>query len=315
MRPAFLALLLALAAAPAAAQPQPDAGQAAGLAELAALDRRVAAIGFRLATANRGLCADPTHLSGLDLHHLSQYGRDYRAAARARFGLGALPAVLLVVEGGPADLAGVAAGDQLVGADDARFEASEPGPGADGSFARTAAATRLLETALADGRARLRLTRRGRPLTVEIEGRPGCRSTFQVVPGRRLNAYADGTIVQITSRLAQYAASDDELAAVLAHEFAHNVLRHRERLDRAGVARGALSQFGRSARLIRETEIEADRLSVRLMAAAGFRPAAAAAFWRRFGPRDWLGLFGGSTHQSWRRRVELIEQAIAELPQ
>lgn len=159
MRPAFLLLLLALAAAPAAAQPQPAAGQAAGLAELAALDRRVAAIGFRLATANRGLCADPVHLSGLELHHLSQYGRDYRAAAQARFGLGALPAVLLVVEGGPADLAGIAAGDQLVAADDAPFDASEPRTAADGSFIRTAAAMRLLEAALADGRARLALIR------------------------------------------------------------------------------------------------------------------------------------------------------------
>jgi hypothetical protein len=46
------------------------------------------------------------------------------------------------------------------------------------------------------------------------------------------------------------------------------MLRHRTRLDSGGVAY-FLGNFGRNARLIRETESEADRLSVYLLDRAG----------------------------------------------
>ena len=49
--------------------------------------------------------------------------------------------------------------------------------------------------------------------------------------------------------------------------------RHRVRLDAARVSRGFLGNFGRNARLIRETEVEADRLSVYLLERAGYDPA------------------------------------------
>ena len=59
--------------------------------------------------------------------------------------------------------------------------------------------------------------------------------------------------------------------------------------------RGFLGNFGRNARRIRETEVEADRLSVYLLDRAGYDPDAAVRFWSRFGRRG-LNFLGSPTH-------------------
>ena len=69
----------------------------------------------------------------------------------------------------------------------------------------------------------------------------------------------------VTSGMMDYASSDDELAMVLGHEFAHLLLGHGWTLPRWRGAR----------------EAEADHLGLYLGARAGYRPAAALAFWRR----------------------------------
>ena len=69
--------------------------------------------------------------------------------------------------------------------------------------------------------------------------------------------------------------------------------------------RGFLGNFGSNARRIRETEIEADRLSVYLMERAGYDPAAAVRFWSRFGRRG-LNFLGSPTHPNWRRRIAVV---------
>ncbi|MGE0180084.1 MAG: peptidase M48, Ste24p, partial [Sphingomonas sp.] len=63
-------------------------------------------------------------------------------------------------------------------------------------------------------------------------------------------------------------------------------------------------------RLIRETEAEADRLSVWLLARAGYDPEAAGRFWRRFGQRG-LNIFGSPTHGGWRGRLSRFDSEIA----
>jgi predicted Zn-dependent protease len=78
------------------------------------------------------------------------------------------------------------------------------------------------------------------------------------------------------------------------------------------VQRGLLANFGMNARRIRETEVEADRLSVWLMARAGYDPEAASRFWGRFGRRG-LNFLGSPTHPNWRLRVQSFEAEIAKL--
>jgi hypothetical protein len=287
-----------------------DSAGGDSLAAMRALDQRVAAIGYRLAAANLDWCAERTWLPGFVIHDLSQYGADYRAAASRAFGLDAGPGVLALVRDGPADRAGLRTDDILLAFDGRPVPHATPAR--NGSFEQMERILAALDESFADGRAVLAVQRRGERLAVTVEAVRGCATRFQLVPGARLNAQADGVYVQVTTALAQYAQDDGELAAILAHEFAHNVLGHRVRLNQAGVRRGLLANFGMNARRIRETEVEADRLSVYLMARAGYDPEAAVRFWSRFG-RHGLNFFGSPTHPNWRLRVQSFEAEIAKI--
>lgn len=303
------ALPLDLAAAPAGAQTG-DLGPS--LLAMRALDARVATVGFRLATASRDLCGERHWLAGFAIHHVSAYRGDFRAAAIRVFGFGEDPRVMAVVPGSPAERAGIQVDDALLRIDGQRLADAGAANGD-----RTEAILDAIDRALADGSAEIELRRGETPLSARVVGEQGCGSRFQLLPAPGLDAHADGKYVQITTRLAEYVADDQELAAVLAHEFAHNVLGHRTRLDAAGVSRGFLGNFGRNARLIRETEAEADRLSVYLLDRAGFDPEAAVRFWRRFRGRG-LNFLGSPTHGSpggriamFRTEIEAIRRARA----
>lgn len=270
-----------------------------------ALDTLVATIGHRLAVANVVWCTDRQWLPGVTL------GVENPAVA-SRGGRGALrPTVLALADGGPAARAGLALDEAIETADGAALPAVSVA--ADGSFAGIEQTRAAFETAFRDGSALLGLGSDGATARLlRVGAEQGCAGRFLILPSRQLNAYANGRSVQITSRLAEAVANQEELAAILAHEFAHHILRHRARLDAAGIQRGLLANFGRNARLIRETEEEADRLSVWLLARAGYDPAAAARFWSWFGRRG-LSLLGSPTHGGWRSRVARIEAEIAAM--
>lgn len=305
----LLALLL-LSAGPAAAVLAQGADSAESLTAMRALDQRVAAIGHRLAVANLDWCARQTWLPGFVLHDLSQYGADYRPAAIRAFGLDAGPGVLALVPGGPAERAGLRTDDILLA-----FDGQPLSPAVaerTGSFAGMERILAAEDAAFADGRATLAVKRGSERLSLRVEAVHGCATRFQLIPSGRMNAQADGIYVQVTTALAQFASDEGELAAVLAHEFAHNVLGHRVRLNEAGVRRGLAANFGMNARRIRETEVEADRLSVWLMARAGYDPEAASRFWGRFGRRG-LNFLGSPTHPNWRLRVQSFEAEIARI--
>jgi len=282
-----------------------------GLEILRRKDRRVAAIGFRLAAANVDLCADRAWLIGAAFHDLSQYPHHLRDAMARQLSLNLGPAIFARVEDGPAHRAGLQDDDVILSIDGAALPRGTTGSDR-GEFATMEHFLTALDEALSDGVAELMVSRGGSPFQLTVNATLGCASRFQVRPSPSLNAYADGRYVQITTALVDYMQDDEELAAALAHEFAHNLLRHRVRLNAAGIRRGILGNFGRNARLIRETETEADRLSVHLLDRAGIAPRAAIRFWQRFGRRG-LNIFGSPTHGTWRQRVLAIEAEIAAI--
>lgn len=276
-----------------------DADPRATLAALARDDAMVAAAGYRLATASRPLCR-PGYASGLSLHSLDQYGPAFRPAARVLFRLGDRSAVAAVVPGSPAARAGLARGAELLAGDGVSIPGAAPRPDAPASFATVGRAIEVLDEALADGSARLTVRDAAGERSVMLTGTPACRVRFEVVPVARQNATAGDHIVQITDALVRFAADEDELAAILAHELAHVVVRHEARLGGGRRARAA----------VRATEIEADRLSPYLLARAGYDPAAAVRYWQRSGRERGDRLFPSGTHPRWRERVALITREL-----
>jgi hypothetical protein len=294
-------LALALFAAPMAS----DDGVAA-LRQLQALDQRVTSVGYRLATAAAGLCADPMPLSGIEVHDLSLYGGPSREDARRAFGLGDAPQVSAVAAGSPLARAGLEPGDTLVAIGGA------PVPGGTG-LDRVDRIDAALEAVARDGTLDLVVSRGGAQRTLRAALEKGCPSRFVVRVADGTEAAADGHYVEITSSYVALADSDDALALVLAHELAHNILGHRLRLEREGVHYGIAQHFGRNARLIRETEIEADRMSVDLAARAGFDVGRAIAFRER----QWRGLdqtlLRSPTHSSPHDRLETLRAEYARI--
>ncbi|MDQ4086976.1 MAG: M48 family metallopeptidase [Pseudomonadota bacterium] len=307
MRASLAAVILICAALSVPAAGQTDALRDS-LLTLRTLDARVAAVGHRLAVSNRDLCSARQWLPGFAVHDLSAYNGAYRAAAVRAFGFGADPRVLAVVPGAPAERAGLRVDDELLGLDGRIVPQPSATAGAR-PVDRTEQILEAIETAFADGAAAVEARRVGATIRLDVGAEEGCATRFQLLPARGLDARADGRYVQITTSLASYVSSDEELAAVLAHEFAHNVLGHKARLDAAGVARGFLGNFGRNARLIRETEMEADRLSVYLLDRAGYDPEAPVRFWSRF-RRHGLNFLGSATHGSPGRRIALFRAEI-----
>ncbi len=133
---------------------------------------------------------------------------------------------------------------------------------------------------------------------------------FAVVQDEGVNAFSlPGGYVFINDGLIKKTASDDELAAVMAHEIAHITARHAVKryesslglqlahlaalATRQGAAIHGMGIAAQAARLsyARQDELEADRLGVKYMKAAGLDPTAMLAFLEKL-----HDLHGDKTH-------------------
>lgn len=282
----------------------------ATVAALRAADLRVAAIGYRLATRNAVLCADQQSQTGLILHSLRQYLPPQRAAVRAAFGFTRDLAVEAVVLDSPAALGGIAADDQIVAIAGVPVPATLPADDAAGSTqARDAAYDRIAALPITAPVA-LTIDRGGQHQTLSLAPEPGCRVRFEVTGEDESGA--DSAIVQIGAPfLDRY--DDAGLAVVIAHELAHIVLRSEARLTAAGVSFGVFSELGKSGRLHRQAEAEADRLSVYLLYNAGFDPLSAGRFWRGPGRKLDQGLFRSRIYPDWRKRADALDEEAKKI--
>ena len=169
-----------------------------------------------------------------------------------------------------------------------------------GSWDRVWALQARLEQAVAaTGSVTLTLAE-GRNLTVA--GAPSCAVRFILDDGKD-NAGATRVQVRVgREALAELGGDEAMIAALMAHELAHAALDHES----------ALGPGRRPTASVRRTEREADRLSVWLLANAGYDPGAAVRMIGRFGPRGLL-VIGAASHGSNRTRAREMAAEIAVL--
>jgi membrane-associated protease RseP (regulator of RpoE activity) len=265
----------------------------ASLAAIRAVDRRVATIGHRLAVANLVWCGRTEWRHGLVLLQLSGIAGGLRGEVLGAFGAVQGLGIMALAANGPAERAGLRPNDIITGFD------GHPLPAVQASNQSWFAA---LGAAFEDGEAQVDILRGGIRMALDVRGERGCATVFQGAPRQSRDANADGVTVNVNVGLIDYVQDDDELAAVMAHEFAHNVLRHRDRL----------TATGRSSSAVRQTEIEADRFSVYLMERAGYDPEAAVRFWTRYGPHP-LNFLRSRDHPGWRERLTIMQAEIARI--
>jgi predicted Zn-dependent protease len=187
-----------------------------------------------------------------------------------------------------------------------------------------------------DRQANARVQRIGRDIA-RVSQNIGGEWEFNVIDEpKTINAWAlPGGKVAVYTGLLHLGISDDELAAVMAHEVGHVIAQHsRERLSQAVATDIGLSVLGASGKLgqgalqavnlalgigvglpfSRLQESEADFVGLNLMAQAGYNPRAAITLWQKMsqgdknGPPEFL-----STHPSSDRRMRDIEAALPKM--
>ncbi|KQS04341.1 hypothetical protein ASG11_08835 [Sphingomonas sp. Leaf357] len=263
-------------------------------------DARVARLAFSLAMASRRNCSKLDPATGLVLQHLSQFQAADRASVVAAFPIDRGPGVIVVVPDSPAAVAGIDAGDILLAIDG---QAIPPDPDLALPFDAARARHRadvvndLLQTARG-----VTVLRDGTSHTIDITPRPACPSRVHLARSGQRNAFADGRHVFLTTGVVAQLRNDDELAFLIAHEMAHNILGHAA-LMRSGTVGGRQG--------VRQIESAADRLGATLMLDAGFDPVRGAALLPRLGGSD-FGIALLARHESPATRIAAIQALVAE---
>lgn len=306
-------------AASASALPASDpdlSEKVAQLREVQALDQRVSDIGWRLASSNLELCPIRTGATGITLHSASQYEPAYRAAAMAAFALGdGGPGIQTVARGSPAWTSGIRPGDTLISLAGKEFApASSPARrSGKASYAETDAAMARLETLPPSRPVAIRIRRDGAPIDLALTPAPACASRFELATGNALNANSNGNVVQVFGRLALTFSRDEDLALVMAHELAHNVLGHNQAIRKHRLPTGAAAAFSGKGKILRDFERQADRLGIFMTARAGYAYAHAPEFWRNLSASAGLGAWIASSHPTPGNRQANAATVVAEI--
>ncbi|MFM9936484.1 MAG: hypothetical protein ACKVOL_09840 [Novosphingobium sp.] len=276
------------------AAPTATSASAQPVDDLQRADALVQSIGWRLSHANARFCPRAAPGIGLLLGDAQTYHDP--AAARAAYGLAGDIAVAAVAVDSPAARAGLDANMAII----AVAGEAVGLPARQGSWDRVwALQTKLEQAAATSGSVALTLSD-GRLVT--IVAAPSCAVRFILDDGRG-NAGATRMQVRVGRKaLAQLGGDEAMIAALVAHELAHAALDHET----------VLGTGHRSVASVRRTEREADRLSVWLMANAGYDPEAAVGMIGRIGPRGIL-MVASPTHGSNRTRAREIAAEIMVL--
>jgi len=291
---------------------------------------RVEGIMGRLTMANPDLCGRRiVRTSGMRVHAAFTYGERAKAA-RAVFGMTDGWHVDMVIPGSPAALSGLKAGDRLVAMDGLPIPAvATDAAGINAPFTQ----------AFQDNRAVVEVERLGpqgpERLSFDVATRPTCDYLAVILNSPEVNAFANDELVAVTTGMLRFVQSDDELAVVLGHEMAHNVMTHTAKTRKnaqtgnaagavLGVLLGAATGVYTNAfalegerqgalRYSKEFETEADYVGLYLTRRAGFTTTGAERLWRRMAAEAGGVQVSNDTHPTSAERFVLLAQTNAEM--
>lgn len=163
----------------------------------------------------------------------------------------------------------------------------------------------------------------------------GCYYYFRMSRDEKINALSDGKNIIIYTGMMRFVQSDDELAAVMGHEFSHNLMQHRKAQEHNatwGMLIGAAADEIASSRGIdtdwgvasagaeigsltygADFEREADYIGLYVMARAGYDIKKAPYLWRRMSIEDPGDIYISVTHPSNAERFVALQKTISEI--
>ncbi|MFW1677181.1 M48 family metalloprotease [Pontibacter sp. JAM-7] len=267
--------------------------------------------------ANTTYCVNQQRYSlGLMLHQLYLYPEAQQAAAQAIYGGLKQPEVLHTLPGS-ISRGRIQPGDQILAINNKPVRPSLPHT------------LSQLQQAMADGATvTLKLQRQANVITQKLKPELICDYPVQLSYSDQVNGYADGQQITITAGMLHF-ANDHELALIIAHELAHNVLQHTrieiQRLTLAGLLDALLISSGipspgllmglAGTTGLETFELHADRLAIQLLADTGYELDGLAEFWRRLGSQYPQSIHskGIETHPGTAERYLRVQQQIRRL--
>lgn len=316
MRPWALCILVALStpATSVSSHAKVSGDTQASLLALQRDDQRVADTAWRISARNAESCTKIWAALGVSLQHVIQYAPAYRTAAQAAFGLDdSYPSILAVAKSSPASASGLQPNDTLRAVNGVDLVGKGRGQTSAASYDAVSAAMAALEALPEHQAAVLSIERGGQRFDVSVTPQNVCRSRVELAPGNAINANANGLVAQISGRLVNWVQSDDELALVIAHEIAHNLLDHPKRLSEKSALSGLATSLGLSGKAQRQMELDADRMGIIMAAGAGYNYKIAPDFWARLNSNAPLAAFLATTHPTTRARRENAQRVVDEI--
>jgi predicted Zn-dependent protease len=162
-----------------------------------------------------------------------------------------------------------------------------------------------------------------------------CYYYFETSRSREINAFADGDRIVVTQGMLRFLENDDELALVMGHELAHNLMGHIDAkkdnavgghllgamMDGMAASYGGYSgndwqNLGAAVTSLSHSqsfEAEADYVGLYITARAGYDISNAIDMWRRWSVEDPEGLYVAITHPTKPERFARLTKAIEEI--
>lgn len=258
---------------------------------------------------------------GFSVISLEDLPPQYVEPAKVVLNLSDAVQVISVAAGSPAAQAGVQVGDRLL--------ALNGMPVARGKNAEKLFEEMRANVLQQDQPVRLRIERAGVPQELSVRAEMLCYFPTIATMGDEVNAYADGEHIVVSKGMLRFAENDLEISTVIAHELAHNIMRHMDAkksnywlgtlADIAAAAAGVNTQgtFGKmgATAYSQEFESEADYVGVYIQALAKQPIEHVAGFWRRMAAEHPGGIKEnhGASHPSTPERFVAIERTVEEI--
>jgi beta-barrel assembly-enhancing protease len=336
----FLVLILTSCATPQSRAPTigkaesaQEAEQQVKLAFERYLDQlnRVNIIATKIRISNADLCSDfSSPYYGFDVWTIQDYknaNQIERRVLNSSYQLRENLKVMHVAEGSPAENAGLKFGDEIDEIDGQKISTG-------------------YRTEIRKGFNELVEKSKGKPIALKVwrdqafidltlSPIKACRSSAFVDFGNEINAFADGQNIYIARGMLNFVNDDLELATVISHEIAHNVMHHIDAKEQNATVAGVFgfiidmtaavygintqgeftkmtSNIGSQAFSV-EFEQEADYIGTYFLKNAGYDISKSADFWRRMAAENPNAIFIKTTHPSPPDRFLAITQTVNEI--
>lgn len=297
------------------------AANAQMLTRMAALQDRLYRVAAPLLINNAELCkTQARNLLGFTAKNRYSYPGEFNEAAHEAFGMGERLQVTGILAGSGAAKAGLRVGDGLVSA---AGKTLPTGPNALASAGAVFGPIIASKASLP-----LSIDRSGELRDVNVPVTRACAFAIELGNADSINAYADGSRVMVTRGLIGFTRNDNELAYVVAKTMAHNMLGHAA-MQRNAATIGSIIDSLVSVRpdtsmligsggikaMPADLDIAADRLSLYLLARAGYDIDNAGAFWKRLAATYPATVLNGyvANHPATAARLAALDKADDEV--